>query len=221
MQTQPHPTSLYKNQTSLPVHIKPHHYRTRYHSIQDKMQSSSSIPVLTLVLCCMASAHNASAKERQSCNLPEDIPQNCLDAISDYDTSRNLTATSSALDTLCSDTCSNQLGPYYECLFVFNSEYLCARLNDQYCLVIGSNYAECLGINCIAGCSDDCRSCLDGFVNDISCCLTYISSSSIPDSAIITTDVCGNSYDTCSGGAIAVPTVLTALLLMVMAAIVM
>ena len=55
----------------------------------------------------------------------------------------------------------------------------------------------------------------------ISCCCTAgwqsLSYSAVP---VISTDVCGNTYDTCggtnnSGGAMAVPTVLTALVLMV------
>ena len=186
------------------------------------MQSSSSVPVLILVLCCMASTSAHNAKKRQDCNLPENIPQSCMDA--DFTFSRNFTAVSSALDTLCSDTCTDQLGPYYDCLFGFDSDFLCAQQNGQYCFVIGiDRQISCLTDTNCTGCSNDCRSCLDGFVNDISCCLTYISLSSIPDSAMITTDVCGNTYDTCStsGSAIAVPTVLTALLVMVMAAIVM
>ena len=191
------------------------------------MQSSSSVPVLILVLCCMASAHNA--KERQSCNFPDNYPQRCLYAIFDLIGS-NLTDLNSALDTLCNDTTcsdhSDQLDTYYECLLgIANySEFLCTELQDgQYCHVIREDYlSSCLLTKCLTRCNDDCRSCLDDFVDDISCCgAQYQRLSSVPDYAVITTDVCRNSYDTCSGGAIAVPTVLTALLLMVMAAIAM
>ena len=197
------------------------------------MQSSSSVPVLILVLCCMASAHKAiHLQGRQICSLPNDTPPRCANIIPDL--ARNLMSNSTflnpILDIICSGNCSESVGPYIDCFQGDNDAYksLCLQQNDGYCYTTLLDYRSC---NCITRCSDDCRSCLDGYINDISCCqMQYQRFPSNDDSSTITTDVCGNRYDTCngtcygdncSGSAIAVPTVLTALLLMVMAAIVM
>ena len=59
------------------------------------------------------------------------------------------------------------------------------------------------------------------YVDDLSCCVDQYRKYSFVNISAIEEDSCGNHYGACSGGAIAVPTVLTALLLMMMAAIVM
>ena len=185
------------------------------------MQSSSSVPVLILVLCYMASAHKAIHLQgrQQGCDLP--TPQRCANAFLDLD--RNSTSLNPFLDIICSDTCSESVRQYYECSEGNDIyELVCLQQNNRYCLSISFDYQSCILSNCITGCSDDCRSCLGDYTNDVSCCqMQYQRFPFYNDSFTITTDVCSNSYDTCSGGAIAVPTVLTALLLMVMAAIVM
>ena len=192
------------------------------------MQSSSSVPVLILVLCCMVSAHvqRGIHPPVRDCNVSTDVPQRCTDAfqyLADNHRS-NSTVPSPIMDTICGESC-NGLDPYIGCLNEDEDyyEYLCLRQNSQYCFITTLDYTiSCEDIICLTECSDDCRSCLDNYVNDISCCqMQYQRFPSITDDdSAITTDVCGNTYDTCSGGAIAVPTVLTALLLMVMAAIV-
>ena len=192
------------------------------------MQSNSSVPVLILVLCCMASAHKAIHLQgrQQDCDLPDDTPQRCASIISDLASSlaSNSTILNPILDIICSRTCSESVGQYIDCLQGSDIyELLCLQQNNGYCYTITLDRSSlCLLPNCATGCSDNCRSCLDGYTNDISCCqMQYQRLPSFDDISIITTDVCRNTYDTCSGGAIAVPTVLTALLLMVMAAVVM
>ena len=194
------------------------------------MQSSSSVPVLILVLCCVASAHKAiHLQGRQICNLPDDTPPRCASAVSDLVinliSNSNSTLLNPILDIICSRTCSGSVGQYIDCSQGDDDayEFLCLQQNSGYCYTITlDRFSSCLLPNCATECSNNCRSCLDGYTNDISCCqMQYQRFPSYDDNSTITTDVCRNTYDTCSGGAIAVPTVLTALLLMVMAAIVM
>ena len=52
-----------------------------------------SVPVLILVLCCMASAHRAihnmairHLEARQGCSLPDDYPDMCVQALGDLNT---------------------------------------------------------------------------------------------------------------------------------------
>ena len=199
------------------------------------MQSSSSVPVLILVLCCMASAHKAihnraihHLKNRQDC-LPANIPQRCADALMEFDdfNSTDPTTINPILDNFCSQICIEPLNAYYECLWGDNyanyANYLCLTQNNIYCVVNYLYYDICL--DACNTCTDACRSCLDSLVNPLSCCVVQYYRFTFEDiSDYENADVCGNNYTTCSisnsGGAIAVPTVLTALLLMVMAAIV-
>ena len=169
----------------------------------------------------MANAHDDKHLQgKQACNFPTDYPQSCTNAALNLGTTSD---TTDLLDTLCSDACRGPLDDYYKCLGIQDySEYLCLQQNNQYCYVTFLDVTACLASSCSTGCNDDCSSCLDDVANDFSCCADqyqHLSSSvSIP-----TIDICGNSYGTCSnsGGATAVPTVLAALLLMVMAIFVM
>ena len=97
------------------------------------------------------------------------------------------------------------------------------RQNNEYCLVIRLDVYNTCGDDCDKPCNDTCHLCLSGYVDDLSCCLDHYRSHmySFVNVTELEEEVCGNRYDTCSGSAIAVPTVLTALLLMMMAAIVM
>ena len=195
-----------------------------------------SVPVLILVLCCMASAHRAihdldirhiHVEAKQDCGSgfpPDDYPKNCLayyNAFNDIDTA--------ILEGFCKDQdCIVPLNDYYKCALGFDSysDYLCARHNNEYCLVTYNYMTDACNYCTYSGtCTDTCRSCLSRYVDDLSCCFDQYRGS-VPDYYLAyDQDVCGNTYDTCStsGSAIAVPTILTALLvlLMVMAAIVM
>ena len=198
-----------------------------------------SVPVLILVLCCMASAHRAihnimatrHLEARQDCSFPpDDYPKNCLAFFNLFNNTFNGNSASAILEGFCEDQdCTVPLNDYYKCDLGFDSysDFFCARHNNEYCLVTlyyvddACNYCTNNGT-----CPATCRSCLSRYVDDLSCCIDQYRRISFlyvvfPD--LDFQDECGNTYDTCStsGGAIAVPTVLTALLLMVMAAIVM
>ena len=186
-----------------------------------------SVPRLILVLCCMASAHRAihnmaihHLEARQDCStsLPDD---RCIEAYNNFVNSYD--PTTALLDGFCEEACVGQLDDYSECL---NGEagyvdVLCVKQNNEYCYI---PYVDQLTTcdDCNGTCTDTCRSCLSDYVDDLSCCYDQYRSysTSIVNVTALEDFGCGHDY-TCSGGAIAVPTVLTALLLMVMAAIVM
>ena len=174
-------------------------------------------------------------ERKQDCKLPTE--QKCADAVKEYDDydftdTTNLTH---VLDKLCDQDCRDPLNAYYECSKKGKKNYadfLCVMQNNKYCFFTTTDYnvscgppCTCNSQECREECaSPECRSCLDRYFDDFSCCLaeykrqfpTY--AANFNDS-----DFCNNAYTACStsGSAIAVPTVLTALLLIVMAAIVM
>ena len=178
-----------------------------------------SVPVLILVLCCMASAHRAiHYLEGRQGSLP---PDECLQAFSDLGNATiadDLDALTRILDLLCGDTCSRFLPE--------SSSEVCVRQNDKYCYATSVDLtASCIGF-CAIQCTDRCQTCVDDFANDYNCCLAEYERLGM-NATIGPGEICDLSPNACrddsdtSGGAIAVPTVLTALLLMVMAAIVM
>ena len=120
------------------------------------------------------------------------------------------------LDGICKDDCVGPLNDYFECLLGYQgyADYLCVRQNNEYCLVIRLDVYNTCGDDCDKACNDTCCLCLSGYVDDFSCCLDQYRSHmySFVNVTELEEDVCGNRYDTCSGSAIAVPTVLTALL---------
>ena len=211
-----------------------------------KMQSSSSVPVLILVLCCVASTHRAlydsaihhlerRQEKYENCTLPTPLP--CTGALVEYNRNpHNVTA--ATLDVACSHACLEPLNAFFLCHIGYEhfADFLCIEhYNNEYCIILYQNYNHsCLLPNsCNVACTNDCRSCQEDFINDLTCCwiqsvhYNFSFLSSLSDSSA---DACVNRFDTCngtcygdncSGGAIAVPTVLTALLLMMMAAIVM
>ena len=196
-----------------------------------------SVPVLILVLCCMASAHKAihhkaihHLKARQDCSLPNNYPDRCIQAFDDFTNSDLDDVTTALLDGICEEACVGPLNDYFECLsrsgeqWQGYTDYLCAKQNDKYCLIIYldlfNTCDDCENEN--ETCPDTCRSCVSRYVDDLSCCFDQYRSNGYINATELQEDGCGNRYDTCSdrsGSAIAVPTVLTALLLMVMAAI--
>ena len=191
-----------------------------------------SVPVLILVLCCMASAHRAihnmairhiEARQSQDCSITN-IPTSCVEAVGKLNTN-DADILSAALDVICGDRCVGPLDDYYECLSGYERyvEYICERQDGQYCLVTTADLLNtCDGDGCpFETCSDSCYSCVSRYVDDLSCCVDQYRKYSFVHISAIEEDSCGNHYGACSGGAIAVPTVLTALLLMVMTAIVM
>ena len=189
---------------------------------------SVAVLISILVLCCMASARRGMHKlavrhleARQNCNFPTDYPPRCIQAFTDFSNSDDITP--ALLDGICEEACVGPLNDYFECLLRDKgyADYFCVKQNDDYCLVIGSNVADTCDTCDDGKCPDDCRSCLSRYVGDLSCCFDQYRSYSFVNATDLEKDDCGNTYNTCSGGAIAVPTVLTALLLMVMAAIVM
>ena len=175
-----------------------------------------SVPVLILVLCCMASAHRAiHYLEGRQGSLP---PDECLQAFSDLGNATiadDLDALTRILDLLCGDTCSRFLPK--------SSSEVCVRQNNKYCYATSVDLtASCIGF-CAIQCTDRCQTCVDDFANDYNCCLAEYERLDV-NVTIGPGEICDLSPDACrvrSGGAIVVPTVLTALLLMVMAAIVM
>ena len=134
------------------------------------------------------------------------------------------TFTPALFDSFCEEVCVGPLDDYYECVFGEKgyADYLCVKQNNAYCVITYTDIIdECDGCN-DETCPDTCRSCLRPRVSGLSCCLDQYRSYSFINITELEMDNCGNTYNICSsGGAIAVPTVLTALLLMVMAAIVM
>ena len=159
----------------------------------------------------MASAHRAIhfLEGRQ------DIPTECMEAVNalgDAIIANDLDALTRILDILCSDTCSRFLSPG-----------LCVRQNGQYCYVTSWGLTSSCVSFCVPSCTDHCQTCVDDFANDYNCCLAEYERLGV-NATIGLGEICDLSPNACrdtSGGAIAVPTVLTALLLMVMAAIVM
>ena len=171
----------------------------------------------------MASAHKAihnrvihHLERRQDCSLPTDYPARCIQVFIDL-ANGIANVTPALLDGICEEAC---IGPLKDC--TMGDDGLCVKQNDEYCYIITMNLINTCG-DCNETCTDTCRLCLSDFVDDFSCCVDQYRSYSSFNITESEKDMCGNRYDTCrdmSGGAIAVPTVLTALLLMALAAIV-
>ena len=188
-----------------------------------------SIVVLLLALCCMASAHQGlrnmairNLEARQNCGFPTDYPPRCIQAFADLNNNDDITP--ALLDGICEEACIGPLDNYFKCILneTGYGDYLCVKQNGEYCQIIGSDAVDTCDTCDDGRCPDTCRSCLSRYVGDLSCCFDQYKSYSFFNITDVEKDDCGNTYNTCSsGGAIAVPTVLTALLLMVMAAIVM
>ena len=162
---------------------------------------------------------------RQNC----DVPTSCLEQLEAFGEafdSNDTDVASAALDVVCSDRCVGPLDDFFECSLRYQryAQFVCEQQDGQYCFVTIVDFSNACGGDCPDDdtCPDACSRCVRPYVNDLSCCANqYRSYSFYNISEMDLEDPCGNRYDTCSGGAIAVPTVLTALLLMVMAAIVM
>ena len=202
------------------------------------MQSSSSVPVLILVLCCMASAlnmHSRALEGNENCTLR--APPQCINALVQYGRNPN-NASASILDVACSQDCLELVNDFYLCYFGYErfGHFLCLKNGDNYCIVRHDNYNNTCHHpnNCAAECTETCRLCQDEFIEDLTCCaVQYREFDFFDDLDDPDNHACVDSFDdtytcngicygeNCSGGAIAVPTILTALLLMVMAAIVM
>ena len=194
-----------------------------------RMQSVAVL-ISILVLCCMASARRGmhklairhlEARQSQNCSIL-DVPISCLEAFGDFD-SNDTDVLSATLDVFCGDHCVGPLNDFFECLLGYSAQYVCERQNGQYCIITVSDLSNTCEGDCPDDdtCPDACRRCVSPFVDDLSCCINQYRSYSFVNISELEEDPCGNRYNTCSGGAIAVPTVLTALLLMVMAAIAM
>ena len=172
------------------------------------MQSSSSVPALILVLCCVASAHKAIHNtaahhlERRHEGSQHYEPE-CLQDLeffhSDDILTYNYTQILPILDTLCSGTCIVSVHIYgYKNLSGLENyaDFVCLKHDNRYCsaIKIVRNHECFAGSNCHSRCTDACHSCLDDYIDDYSCCLTQWERVGYPLDA---TDVCDNSYDTC------------------------
>ena len=101
-----------------------------------------SVPVLILVLCCMASAHRAihnmairhlEARQDCSASLPDD---RCLQAYNKF-TNSLYNLTTALLDGICEEACVGPLDKYLECLWG-EADYataLCVKQNNKYCYI--------------------------------------------------------------------------------------
>ena len=181
------------------------------HSLLDhhKMQSSSSVPVLILVLCCMASAHNdiynraiQYLETSQDCNYPPNTPQWCKDALSDFfDNSDNITALPSILEKLCDPTCAKLMDILLECVLGGKNivDFICVTYGNKYCYIISMVFEKsCLIHNdCNATCSDACRTCHVKTGNDFSCCLVKYRHFDFFNASNFFPDACGNRYNSC------------------------
>ena len=187
-----------------------------------KMQSCSSVPVLILVLCCMASAHNNFYKRaleiNQDCNFPPNTPQWCEDSLSDFldnstpqwckdassdflDNWDNVTALPSILEKFCDPTCAKLMDVVFECYLGPKNiaDFMCVTYENKYCYVIGLDFEHsCLLPNhCSSTCSESCRKCHVEMGNDFSCCLVKYRHFDFFDASFYFSDACGDRYNSC------------------------
>ena len=172
------------------------------------MQSSSSVPVLILMLCCMASAHNdiynRALETNQDCNYPPNTPQWCKDALSDFlYNSVNITALPSILEKFCDPTCVKSIDVAFECFLGPKNvaDFICVTYGNKYCYVISYDFEySCLLPNhCSDTCSESCHKCHVEMGNDYSCCLVkYRHFDFFNASGYLNfPDACGDRYNSC------------------------
>ena len=154
------------------------------------MQSSSSVPVLILVLCCMASADNDIynstihdlEEEYENCSFHTFV--RCRQAEHGLFSTTDSSTRSLLLDMACSETC---IEAYGECFIEFGDflDFVCVKHNSQYCYIIYHSIVSCLEPN---GCYDMCT--------DACCCLIQWERMGLALNGTIgtsITDVCGNT----------------------------
>ena len=120
-----------------------------------KMQSSSSVPVLILMLCCMASAHNAMynraihhLETSQDCGFPPNTSQSCKDALNAFANNLdNAAALPSIMEKLCDPNCVKSMNVALECIFGPSNigEFLCVTYKNKYCYVIVVDFKNSCG----------------------------------------------------------------------------
>ena len=189
----------------------------------DKMQSSSSVPVLILVLCCMASAHKAihnraihhleriQRQDNNSCSFstPE---RKCEDALNIYhnhecdDFERYpYTQIHSILDAICSDeVCIEYVNNFY-----YNysdpkneTDYICLKQNYRYCYAIKlvkENWCQIPNDECGINMCINVSYCEDFFTSDYCCCMVQWAHMGFSYHKT-ETEACQSqdSYDTCN-----------------------
>ena len=177
------------------------------------LQSSSSVPVLILVLCCTASADDCNAiydkaiqeirkKNHTHCSIS--IQNRCEDAWKIYngDDIREYQYTwiHSILDIICSDDCIRKCSYGNSLDQSERIEYMCLKHNNWYCDAIDMVRKHwCINTYHGSICPEGQKYCLDYFVNDFSCCLKKWESKNLEHTEINTStiDVCGNHYNIC------------------------
>ena len=139
-------------------------------------------------------------EKRQNCKLPTE--QKCADALMEFDDFNGIDTASLThiFDKLCDQDCIEPLNAYYECYYDERNyaDSLCIMQDNKYCSITNAEYIYLCSPSCEA-CTDDCRSCLDRFVNILSCCLAE-HKRRFPAYAtnVNRSDVCNNTYTTCS-----------------------
>ena len=160
----------------------------------------------------MASTHRAihnmairHLEASTNCSNPSPWPAKCAKAMSEYSNSDAVTP--AILDGVCEKICIGPLNEYFECISGVKryANYMCVKENNKYCLVIRSDRwntcfdtYECDGETC----PGNCRSCLSRYIDDVSCCYDQYERYGFMNITKRETDECGNTYNTCSGGAI-------------------